>query len=240
MHQQRAMAMGENFGRSSLLTVGLSAILAGAAFIEPADANPPARHPPRPGVHIVMRYDREFNNIYYKVPKGYRAADKGASGIIMLRQVDVAASSENGGIRISPGLVLDAAGKAKLKADRNLRIKRLVVIETNMGYDDAEDHEKVSEPRLVNDPAKDGYEVYLLQTKYIIPDNGQMRLTESAVVLTGDRVEFIERFGLNGAENFEKLKTGFMELLASLAFKNAGAPPPSHRAPPLGSTIEAP
>lgn len=181
------------------------------------------------------RYDRLFGNVYYKVPAGYLASQK-PGGIIMLRRADVAAGDANGLMRIEPGVVLDAKRKADLKADKNLAIKRYLVHILNMDYDDTDDEAKVSEPQLVNDPAKDGYAVYLVQTRFIIGYNGLLRLTQCAVVLTGDRVEVISRTGLGSQANFDDYEIGFKALLASLAFKNAGAPPP-HAAKPLPSVI---
>ena len=87
--------MGDNSGRSSVLKVGFSAALAGGVFGVggwvvasqwggQADARAPAHSVGRPKAATATGYDREFGNIYYKVPAGYSAAQT-EKAVIMVR-----------------------------------------------------------------------------------------------------------------------------------------------------------
>jgi hypothetical protein len=229
---------------SGLLRIGLPATFVGAAIgvggwmlvgVQ-GDGQALARSAaPRPAA--APRYDRVFGNIYYKVPPGYRAIQQ-ENGVIMVPQADLAAGEAGAFLVISPGFPLTGEIKAKFEANGKATAVQAVAIAAGNLSEDPEF--QISEPELANDPAKDGYESYVLASKSTDKDAGGVtRFSQYVVVLSGDRADVVMRIAYGAQEKYTALETGYRALLMSVEPRNSGAPAPTRLAAALPSDMTA-
>ena len=190
-----------------------------------------------PATRNTTKYDRIFGpNIFYKVPPGYRGVQQKA-GVVMIRQSDIDAGSIKGILLITQGLPLDAAIQEKMRENGKPAVVQAIALAMS---DLAKDPDaKLSSAQLVNDPDKDGYEVYLLSSESYDKDAGQRRFIQYAIFLTRDRIELAMRIGYGTQANLEALADGFGALLLAMEFRNAGAPPPTRLAAALPADMNA-
>jgi hypothetical protein len=232
-------------GGGALVRIGLPAMLAGAmlagggwllASQQSAEAAS-GKAGVRPAV-AATKYDRvtDSGNVFYKVPAGYVAV-KQKGGVIMVPRAEIAAGEINGYLILTDGIVLNADMRARLKAnDKKAAVHALAIAAGNLADDPGA---RLAEPELVNDPAGDGYEAYLLASKSVDKDAGKQRFTQYLIVLVGDRAEIAMRIAYGSLDGLVPLTDGFKSLSDSMEFRNAGAPPPSRLAPPLTTDVAA-
>ena len=242
--------MGDNSGRGSLLKVGLSAALAGGVFGAggwvvasqwggQADARAPEHSAGRPRAASTTGYDREFGNIYYKVPAGYSAAQT-EKGVIMVRTADAVAHTVNvgGELYITDGYPLVPELRKKLAENKMLFIQGIAALVSDLTSDP---NAQISNPAAVNanSAAKDGYEAFAVTSVSFDKDKQQKVFTTYLIVITPSRVEVIMEIGFRSAANKTALDAGLDALGGSLEFKDAGAPPPARFAAALPANLKA-
>lgn len=195
-----------------------------------------ARADARPNVTAVAPNDRQFNNIYYKIPRGYLGAQP-ENGVVMARQADAASGNLGGVLIITPGFPFDARIKASLKANsRKDFVQGIAIAAGNLSQDpDAE----LSIPQAANDHSRDRYEAYSLKSRSQDKDAGQLRITEYRIILSDTRADVIMRVGYGTQANFDSLAVGFNYLVSSIVTKSSGAPAPTRLAAPLPTDLSA-
>lgn len=211
----------------------LGSVLGGGGWMLASQGGAEAA-PGRPAV--APRYDRVFGNIYYKIPAGYRAVQQ-KDGVIMVRQSDLVSGNLGGVLLITPGFPLDAAIKAKIKANgKKVTVQALAIAAGNLAEDPKA---KLTEPQSVNDAAKDGYEGYSLISRSQDKNAGKTRYTQYLIILTSNRADVIMRVAYGSQTNYDVLNAGFDALARSIEPKNSGAPAPTKLAGPLPSDMAA-
>jgi hypothetical protein len=225
------------------LPVALIAAVGGGAWLltsqeeaEAASGNANGRNAATRKAPVSVNYDRIFENVYFKVPDGYRAIQQ-EGGVIMARASDIESGKIGGFIVISKGVTIGPTEReAVRKSGKALFVQAMAVGLGNLANDpDA----KLSEAVLANNPAQDGYEGYLLVSRSHDADANKDMYTQYAVYLAGDRVEMAMRFGYGSEAQMEALGSGFDALLKSMEFKNMGAPAPARFAAALPNSLEA-
>lgn len=180
------------------------------------------------------KYDRVLNNVFYRVPPGFRAVRQGGA-VLMVPGADLSRGEFNGFLVLTEGFALDSRNRALFKGKSRPTIVQALAIASG-GLADVPGV-KMSVPKLVSNPATDGYEAYLLNSESKDSDAGTDRFAQYAVFITGDRIEVAMRVAYGSAQRFASLATAFDALLHSMEFRNAGAPPPSRLAAPLPSDL---
>lgn len=187
----------------------------------------------------ATKYDRvtDSGNVFYKVPAGYVAV-KQKGGVIMVPRADIAAGEINGYLLLAEDFALDAETQAKFKASGRKTAAQALAINAGNLADDP--NARFTEAQLSNNnPAADGYEVYLLVSKSEDKDAGKTRYTQYAIAFVGDRVAIAMRTAYGSTERLEALGEAFFALTTSMEFRNNGAPPPTRLAAALPTDLAA-
>jgi hypothetical protein len=232
--------MADGMWRAMLPVVLLGALLGGGGWMLASHGGAeaaPRKAAGRPAV-AAAKYDRvtDSGNVFYKVPAGYKAV-KQQGGVIMVPQADIAAGALNGYLILTDGIALNANMRAKFKSSSKKTAVQALAIATGNLNDDP--NTKLAEPELANDPARDGYEAYLLVSTSDDKDAGQKRFTQYLIVLVGDRAEIAMRVAYGSLDGLLPLTNGFKALSDSIEFRNAGAPPPARLASTLPTDLAA-
>lgn len=169
-----------------------------------------------------------------------RASGGAGGGCSGWRGVDarIANGELNGYLLLTDGLQLDAGMTAKMKAaGKTATVSAIAVAVGNLADDpDA----KLSTPQPGNsNPARDGYEGYVLVSQSQDKDAGKTRFAQYAVFLVGGRAEVAMRVAYGSRDKLDPLLAGMDALTYSMEFRNAGAPPPARLAAALPTDLDA-
>ena len=233
--------MAERLWRLVLPAALVGALLGGGGWMLASQGGAEAAPRKAAGRPVIAtnKYDRvtDSGNVFYKVPAGYVAV-KQKGGIIMVPRADIAAGELNGYLLLTDGLQLDAGMKEKMKAAGKMTAVSAIAVAVGSLADDP--NAKLTPPQLANsDPAKDGYEAYILLSISDDEAAGKKRFTQFAIFLFDDRAEIAMRVAYGSQQRLDPLLAGMDALTTSMEFRNAGAPPPARLAAALPTDLAA-
>ena len=169
-----------------------------------------------------------------------RASGGAGGGCSGWRGVDarIANGELNGYLLLTDGLQLDAGMTAKMKAAGKTATVSAIAVAVGTLADDPD--AKLSTPQPGNsNPARDGYEGYVLVSQSQDKDAGKTRFAQYAVFLVGGRAEVAMRVAYGSRDKLDPLLAGMDALTYSMEFRNAGAPPPARLAAALPTDLAA-